>query len=139
MNRISRIALLITGVATVSGVAAPAFAATAVTTAKPAVVSSVAGKAKAAVAAPVVTPTKVAAVAPAKVAAVTPAKAATNSGSINVNTATRAQLIAVKGIGPKMATAIIAHRPYKDIAGLETGLGKSFLVALKAVESKLVV
>ena len=37
---------------------------------------------------------------------------------VAVNTATAAQLSAIPGVGPKMAAAIIAARPFKDSADL---------------------
>jgi len=57
--------------------------------------------------------------------------------AVNLNTATQAELEAVKGIGPGKAKAIIAHRekngPFKsvdDLAGVK-GFGKASVAKLK--------
>lgn len=57
--------------------------------------------------------------------------------AVNLNTATQAELEAVKGIGPSKAKAIIAHRdkngPFKsvdDLAGVK-GFGKASVAKLK--------
>lgn len=45
---------------------------------------------------------------------------------VNINTATKAQLESVKGIGPVMASEIMKHRPYASVTQLETKLAKKF-------------
>lgn len=47
-----------------------------------------------------------------------PAKTMTPMAPVAVNTATAAQLSAIPGVGPKMAAAIIAARPFKNSADL---------------------
>ncbi len=63
------------------------------------------------------TPTKPAATMPAQTmpAQTMPAKM---MAPVAVNTATAAQLSAIPGVGPKMAAAIIAARPFKNSADL---------------------
>ncbi len=41
---------------------------------------------------------------------------ATTANPINVNTASRDELMSIPEVGPKLADAIIANRPYKDMA-----------------------
>lgn len=48
----------------------------------------------------------------------TPGKAMTTMAPINVNTATEAQLAALPGVGPKLATAMVKARPFKNSADL---------------------
>ena len=55
---------------------------------------------------------------PAKPAATMPAQSMPAMSKVAVNTATAAQLSAIPGVGPKMAAAIIAARPFKDSADL---------------------
>ena len=61
------------------------------------------------------TPAKPAATMPAQSM---PAKTMPAMSKVAVNTATAAQLSAIPGVGPKMAAAIIAARPFKDSADL---------------------
>ncbi|GIW31885.1 MAG: hypothetical protein KatS3mg071_2059 [Meiothermus sp.] len=47
---------------------------------------------------------------------------------VHINTATLAQLETLPGVGPKLAQAIIKHRPYKnayDLQGKVKGIGPS--------------
>jgi competence protein ComEA len=57
--------------------------------------------------------TKATTAAPAKAPAAAPDKAAT-AATLDINTATKEQLMAVKGIGDAYSAKIIAGRPYKS-------------------------
>ncbi|WP_245557524.1 ComEA family DNA-binding protein [Deinococcus peraridilitoris] len=54
------------------------------------------------------------------------------SGRVNVNTASRAQLEALPRIGPALAERLIAGRPYRSLADLDTvkGIGPKLLETL---------
>ena len=57
--------------------------------------------------------------------------------SVNINKASKQELISLKGIGAKTADAIIAHRPYKKLSGLMNvkGIGhKKFEKIKKEIE-----
>ena len=72
-------------------------------------------------------------------AATTAAPAATTN-KVNVNTATKTQLLKVRGIGKTMAADIVKHRPYKDLSTLEQKLNKDFpLKTIQKVEPSLTV
>ena len=45
-------------------------------------------------------------------------KAKSPKGLLNINTASKEELMSIKGIGPVLAKRIIARRPYKTVAGL---------------------
>lgn len=74
------------------------------------------------------TPAKPAQTAPAKPAATTPAKPATQAkpaapakaALIDINSATKEELMTIAGIGEAYATKIIAGRPYKTKTELKT-------------------
>ena len=54
---------------------------------------------------------------------------------VNLNTATKAQLQSVKGIGPVMAADIMKRRPFTNVSQFETELAKDFSKkALRKVE-----
>ena len=75
----------------------------------------------------------------AKPAATTAAKAAMTD-KVNINTATKTQLLKVRGIGKKMAADIVKYRPYKDFSKLEQKLNKDFpLKTIQKVEPSLTV
>jgi competence protein ComEA len=61
------------------------------------------------------------------------AATATKAAKVNLNTATRAALEELPGIGPAHAEAILAGRPYKSVDDLEKvkGLGKARIDALR--------
>jgi competence protein ComEA len=66
-------------------------------------------------------------------APVATAAAVTTANPVNVNTATREQLMTIPQVGPKLADAIIAGRPYKDMAEMITkvkGIGPKNSVKL---------
>ena len=82
---------------------------------------------------------KPAAMTAAKPAATTAAKAAMTD-KVNINTATKTQLLKVRGIGKKMAADIVKYRPYKDFSKLEQKLNKDFpLKTIQKVEPSLTV
>lgn len=84
------------------------------------------------VAAPVAAATA-AAVTTGKPATASSANTATTANPVNVNTATREQLMTIPQVGPKLADAIIAGRPYKDMAEMITkvkGIGPKNSVKL---------
>ena len=86
-----------------------------------------------------VTTVKPAATTAAKPAATTAAKAAMTD-KVNINTATKTQLLKVRGIGKKMAADIVKYRPYKDFSKLEQKLNKDFpLKTIQKVEPSLTV
>jgi DNA uptake protein ComE-like DNA-binding protein len=66
-----------------------------------------------------------------------PTVRASADGRINLNTATMAQLTALPGVGPKTAEKIIAARPLKDLAALETisGIGPKTVASLRPLVS----
>lgn len=85
------------------------------------------------------TAAKPAATTVAKPAATTAAKAAMTD-KVNINTATKTQLLKVRGIGKKMAADIVKYRPYKDFSKLEQKLNKDFpLKTIQKVEPSLTV
>lgn len=102
--------LVMTGFAALALLATPALAQTAQTPPAPA-------KTPPPVAAPMAPAAKPAAPAPAMKPAAAPAAApAAKAGAmqlLDINTATKAQLEALKGVGPVRADAIIKGRPYK--------------------------
>ena len=74
-----------------------------------------------------------AAVTTGKPATVSSANTATAANPVNVNTASREQLMTIPQVGPKLADAIIAGRPYKDMAEMVTkvkGIGAKNSVKL---------
>jgi DNA uptake protein ComE-like DNA-binding protein len=91
----------------------------------------------AATAAPAAAPTPSPATAPAP--ETTPATApATASGMLDPNSATRDQLVAVPGMTPAAADALIAGRPYQDMVAVDKVLAKSLNAdARKTVYAKL--
>ena len=111
----------------------------AVTTVKPAATTA-AKPAATTVAKPAATTVaKPAATTAAKPAATTAAKAAMTD-KVNINTATKTQLLKVRGIGKKMAADIVKYRPYKDFSKLEQKLNKDFpLKTIQKVEPSLTV
>jgi competence protein ComEA len=84
-------------------------------------------------AAPVATAAAVTTGKPAKANTPSSANTATTANPVNVNTATREQLMTIPQVGPKLADAIIAGRPYKDMAEMITkvkGIGPKNSVKL---------
>jgi competence protein ComEA len=67
-------------------------------------------------AAPVAAAATVAATTVGKPVKVNVANSATTANPVNVNTATKEQLMTIPQVGAKLADAIIANRPYKDMA-----------------------
>jgi competence protein ComEA len=62
-----------------------------------------------------------------------PASAMPSMGKMNVNTATEAQLASIPGVGPALAAAIVAARPFKNSADLikrVKGIGPKNYVSL---------
>ena len=59
--------------------------------------------------------------------------AAAKKSSVNINTATQAELEAVKGVGPATAKKIIENRPYKSVDDLsKAGLSSKKIDRLKS-------
>lgn len=69
----------------------------------------------------------------ALVIAATAAAQPKTAAPVNVNTATIEQLETVKGIGPKLAAAIVAARPFKSLDDLKRvkGIKDKRLTALR--------
>lgn len=111
--------------------ASMAFAAT--TTPNP--VSSASNAVKIAAAGIANTAKKATAVASTKAVTATPAAVVTGA-KVNINTATRAELLKVPGVGAKMVKKIVQYRPYTNFTKLEQKLIKYFpLSTVKKVES----
>ncbi|MCX7600360.1 MAG: helix-hairpin-helix domain-containing protein [Meiothermus sp.] len=53
-------------------------------------------------------------------AAKTPATTVAKLAAVHINTATLTQLETLPGVGPKLAQAIIKHRPYKNAHDLQS-------------------
>ncbi len=73
-------------------------------------------------------------VAPAPSAPVTPPAPAVQVQPVNVNTASKIELMKVPGLGATLADAIIKSRPYKDEADLVKrvkGIGKKNIVKFR--------
>lgn len=59
------------------------------------------------------------------------------SGTLNLNTATEAQLESLPRVGPALAARIIAGRPYRSLADLDAvkGVGASLMTTLSPLVS----